>query len=271
VLQTFLPGSKTLQKYIAFFYTWDAAAPATISYWAFPHLNTGMSFFKGASVSRKDFQVKIEEVPVANIHIEVLGKYKTPVLVNYSGQIKEVAIIFHPLGINRFIKDSYHYIAPHFSQPFQNPEWVQFGNTLFDSENAIQELEAFLLSRLIDTPEISKIEKSLKFIEDCDVNYPVSEIARRVGYTEKSFQRHFTRHMGCSPVDYKRIVRFRNALTSKLNANELKSLTHISYENNYFDQSYFIKEFRKLTNHSPKQFFKEIKQVDGDKLIWEII
>lgn len=76
--------------------------------------------------------------------------------------------------------------------------------------------------------------------------------------------------MGCSPVEYRRIYRFRSSLTKKLNSAEWKNLTDITYEVGYYDQSYLIKEFRKITNHNPKDFFKSTSKVDGDKIIWEI-
>ena len=110
----------------------------------------------------------------------------------------------------------------------------------------------------------------MPFLENIDLNYTIAEIAEKTGYNLKSFQRHFLKHMGCSPINYKRIARFRNSLKSKLDTHEIKTLTDDSYENNYFDQSYFIKEFKKLTKQNPKQFFKEISRVDGDKIVWEI-
>ena len=71
-------------------------------------------------------------------------------------------------------------------------------------------------------------------------------------------------------MEYRRIYRFRNSLTNKLNTSQLKNLTEITYEEGYYDQSYLIKEFRKITNHNPKDFFKSLSKVDGDKIIWEI-
>ncbi len=158
-----------------------------------------------------------------------------------------------------------------FSQAYQKTEWEIWGKESFNSENSIQELETFLLSQLVENEELSNIEKSLPYFHHRDLNYAVSEIADLTGYNLKSFQRHFTKHMGCSPVDYKRIVRFSNSIASRLKGNDFKSLTDITYENNYSDQSYFIKEFKRLTSHNPKKFFKEASLVDGDKIIWEIL
>lgn len=271
MLKTILPQSSVLRKYIEFFYVFTYDHPVEYSYLAFPHINTGMSFFEGVLIKRGEFTIDILSSLQIDSHIEMLGKYTRPVAVHYHGDIKEISIVFKPLGINRFIKEDYYKVAPDFSQPYQNTEWLNFGKTLFIAKDQIALLEDFLISQLNDTPEIRKIEQALPYIENVDANYSVAEVAEKTGYSLKSFQRHFTKHMGCSPSDYKRIARFRSSLTSKLFSNDFKTLTSISYNNNYFDQSYFIKEFRKLTNQNPKQFFREVSLLDGKKIVWEIL
>lgn len=271
MLKTILPQSLILRKYIEFFYVFNNDNPAEYSYLAFPHINTGMAFFEGVFIERNEFNIDIRSSPQTGSHIEILGKYMRPVAVHYHGDVKEISIVFKPLGINRFIKEDYNKVAPDFSQPYQNAGWLHFGKTLFRSKDKIPTLEDFLISQLNDTPEIKKIEQALPYIENVDVNYSVAELAEKTGYSLKSFQRHFTKHMGCSPSDYKRIARFRNSLTSKLHSADFKTFTSISYNNNYFDQSYFIKEFRKLTNQNPKQFFKEVSLLDGKEIVWEIL
>ncbi|MCE4217418.1 helix-turn-helix domain-containing protein [Pseudarcicella sp. GAP-15] len=161
-------------------------------------------------------------------------------------------------------------MAPHFSQELVNDVWRKFGETLFCEDDDISKIESFLLSQFGDHPEFSTIDKALTLIENSDEKMAISTIASKVGLNAKTFQRYFQKHMGCSPVEYRRIFRFRSSLTNKLNSAEWKNLTDITYEGGYYDQSYFIKEFRKITHHNPKDFFKSTSKVDGDKIIWEI-
>jgi AraC-like DNA-binding protein len=161
-------------------------------------------------------------------------------------------------------------LAPHFSQELKNDVWRKFGESLFSSEDEISKIESFLLSQFCDNQEVSNIENSLTLLENNNEQISISDIANKVGVNLKTFQRHFQKHLGCSPVEYRRICRFRTSLTNKLNNAQLKNLTEITYEEGYYDQSYFIKEFRKITNHNPKDFFKSASKVDGDKIIWEI-
>jgi AraC-like DNA-binding protein len=270
VIKTITPNSPILKKYIECFYIYEGTPNSTFKYVAFPHFNTGLSFFKGASVHRQNWSLQISENTDAGVHIEILGKYTTPLLLEYKGQLREISIVFKPAGMNRFFKDNYLSFAPKFSQALKNEIWGQFGESLFSSDDDISKMESFLLSQFCDNQEISIIENSLTLLESSNEQISISDIAIKVGLNLKTFQRHFNKHMGCSPIEYRRICRFRNSLTSKLNSSELKNLTDITYEEGYYDQSYFIKEFRKLTNHNPKDFFKSTSKVDGDKIVWEL-
>ena len=176
----------------------------------------------------------------------------------------------HNPGLNRFFKDNYLSLATNFSQELKNDVWGQFGESLFSSDDEICKIESFLLSQLCENHTLFNIEISLTLLENRNEQLSISDIAKKVGLKLKTFQRHFQKHMGCSPVEYRRIYRFRSSLANKLNNTQLKNLTEITYEEGYYDQSYLIKEFRKITNHNPKDFFKSASKVDGDKIIWEI-
>jgi AraC-like DNA-binding protein len=271
MIKTHVPQSPFLQDYIECFYVFDCESPFKFRYLAFPHYNCGLSFFKGVEIQRNHFEINIVESSHSNVQIELLGKYITPLMIEYSGKIQEISIVFKPLGINRFIRNNYQSIAANFTQECNIIEWQLFGDKLFESENKIKSLEEFLLSQFNEENEIKKLEASLTLIGNLDVNYSISAIAEKLGYNLKTFQRHFAKHIGCTPIDYRRIIRFRNSIETKLNAKELKSLTDITFENNYFDQSHFIKEFKRLTNRNPKEFFKSISQLDGEKIVWELM
>lgn len=270
MIKTLSPSSPILKKHIECFYVYEGTPDKVFSYIAFPHLNTGLSFFKGASVRRQNWSILISENNKEVVHIEVLGKYTTPVLIEMKGQLSEISIVFKPLGLNRFIQENYLTIAPDFSQAFTNELWAQFGETLFSGDDDINKLESFLLTQYNDNPELSAIEDALKLVENCSEQIPISTIAHQVGLNLKTFQRYFKKNMGCSPVEYRRICRFRSSLNNKLNSSRLKNLTEITYEEGFYDQSYLIKEFRKITNHNPKDFFRSARMIDGDKIIWVI-
>ena len=182
---------------------------------------------KGASVQRQNWSLQVSENRTDSVHIEILGKYTTPVFLEYKGQLREISVIFKPLGINRFFKDNYLSLAPHFSQELVNDVWRKLGETLFSGDDDICKIESFLLSQFVDNQELSSIENSLILLENSNEQFPISTIANKVGLNLKTFQRHFQKHIGCSPVEYRRIFRFRSSLTNKLNSSQWKNFTEI--------------------------------------------
>jgi AraC-like DNA-binding protein len=271
VLTIAAPKHATLARYVDFFYFFRSESPEEWSHVAFPHTNTGLSFFKGASISRSEYRLSIREHMGNRCCMELLGKYTNPVFVHCEGAIDEVAIVFKPLGINRFLREDFNQVAPRYSQPFDNELWLKAGEQLFGSENRLQMLEDFLLSVCSEKEEFVKMEQALALLETNEYDYSVADVADKLNMNLKTFQRNFTKMMACSTSDYKRIARFRNALRSKIQSDGIKSLTSITYEHNYTDQSYFIREFRKLTNQNPKLFFKEVSLLGDNKIVWEIL
>ena len=271
VLKTFIPSSAELKKYIEVFYIFNTEKPRQFSYLAFPHINTSISFFKGVSISRDNFHISIEsnKRTVNKKCIEILGKYTKPVFVHYNGDFEEVAIVFKPMGVNRFIKGDLIKWAPEYTQSFNDENWISFSHQLFnEKENRIGLLEDFLKTRLKLSDEPNKLDIAIRYFESAEIDYTVEMVARLVGMSLKTFQRHFLKHLTCSPSEYKRIARFRNALNDKMFSKEIRSLTSISHGSNYYDQSYFIREVKKLTNLNPKKFFKMVRVLDDEKIIW---
>ena len=166
MIKTIAPSSPILKKYIECFYIYEGKPNSTFKYVAFPHFNTGLSFFKGASVHRQNWSLQISENTDVGVHIEILGKYTTPVLLEYKGQLREISIVFKPVGLNRFFKDNYLSLAPKFSQELTNGVWSQFGESLFSSDVEISKIESFLLSQFCDNQEVSNIENSLILLEN---------------------------------------------------------------------------------------------------------
>ena len=271
MLETFVPISKKLKEHIELFYVFKADKPDTFSHLAFPHINTAISFFNKATIQREGFHLSVNFNTKALPCIEILGKYTSPVFVDYKGDFEEIAIVFKPLGVNHFIEEDLYSVASNASQSYKNKDWNELAVTLFsNTENKIEALELFLLSKLKTSEVLQEMLKINHLFDPQLFDYSIEEIAEQSNLNLKTFQRHFTKHFACSPSEYKRIIRFRNSLNSKLLSKEFKSLTSLSYENNYCDQSHFIKEFKKLTYLNPKDFFNKIELIDDQTIIWEI-
>ena len=57
--------------------------------------------------------------------------------------------------------------------------------------------------------------------------------------------------VGTSPKKFASIIRF-NAVLEDISTT--KSLSEICYENHFFDQAHFIKDFKQFTGETPEKF-----------------
>ena len=206
------------------------------------------------------------------------GRRNNPLYVQLKGKLNKITIIFKPLGLNHFIKSPFDKVsAKHTQLCF---EWgnhekhhdflVNFFNES-SSVRRIEILEKYLLLHYhaLDNKDI--LEKSLVLLCDFDNELSIEEIAGKMKLTTRTFNRLFKQDMGISPIGYKKIARFRHSLKNKLFSPQFEKLTKIGYNSNFYDQSYFIKMYKKLTLLPPGKFFKEIDKLAENQLILKFI
>lgn len=68
----------------------------------------------------------------------------------------------------------------------------------------------------------------------------------------RQLERHFKKQIGISPKQLDKAIRLQ-AILQKLLNQKSDTLTDIAYENEYFDQNHFIKDFKGI-GITPKQF-----------------
>jgi AraC-like DNA-binding protein len=274
MIKTIVPKSETLRKHIAYFYVFTLKDINSLRYITFPHSYSCIFFVKGVNTSRDNHAIHLlhNENSKEQVSVEITGKYTQPVSLNYEGEFDEISIIFKPLGVNCFFNNDLIEYAPLFSQPLNLTHWQSFAEELFQENNLskrIEKLESFLLDNLCEKEDHS-IRKALSLIEDIEKDYSIQEIADQCGLTLKTFQRNFKKFITCTPSEYKRIVRFRHSITNKMLQEISLKLTDVAYESNYYDQSYFIKEYKKLTGTKPNAFFNSVRILTEEKVIWQL-
>ena len=70
----------------------------------------------------------------------------------------------------------------------------------------------------------------------------------------RQLERKFYLEIGLSPKQLSKMIRLQAAMKMLLNQ-EITSLTSLAHENDYYDQSHFIKNFRELVGVTPKEFY----------------
>ncbi|AEE48786.1 helix-turn-helix transcriptional regulator [Haliscomenobacter hydrossis] len=119
----------------------------------------------------------------------------------------------------------------------------------------IRLLETFILSRLSTPEAIDRVVKSsVDLLMILEGQVKVEHIAGQLNVNRRQLERKFSTTVGLSPKQLSKIIRIQAAL-KKLNQDPEANLTDLAYQNGYFDQSHFIKDFKEFTGISPKQFF----------------
>lgn len=115
----------------------------------------------------------------------------------------------------------------------------------------IQVVEKFLLSQLRDIQTDKLIVEAVRLIYQSKGTIRIKELNTRLLISQSPFEKRFRKVVGTSPKKFASIVRFNTILNELGNA---RSLTDICYENNFFDQAHFIKDFKQFTGDTPENF-----------------
>jgi AraC-like DNA-binding protein len=115
----------------------------------------------------------------------------------------------------------------------------------------IKIVEQFLLAQLKDIQSDKLIVEAVKLIYKSNGTIRIKELNAKLFISQSPFEKRFRKVVGTTPKKFATIVRFNAVLK---NLNEIKSLTEICFENNFFDQAHFIKDFRQFTGDTPEHF-----------------
>lgn len=115
----------------------------------------------------------------------------------------------------------------------------------------IKIVEQFLVSQLKDIETDKLIVEAIKLIYQSNGTIRIKELNEKLFISQSSFEKRFRKMVGTTAKKFASIVRFNTVLD---NLNDSKSLTEICYENIFFDQAHFIKDFKQFTGDTPENF-----------------
>ncbi len=122
-------------------------------------------------------------------------------------------------------------------------------------EDRINIMNAFFAQKLRQSPsKLNPISKSINYLIKNNGNVPIKELAEKFAFSTRQFERKFKDFAGFNPKLFARIIRFQS--TTNHYGNQDLSLTSLSHQCGYYDQSHFIHEFKLFSGYHPKTFFK---------------
>lgn len=115
----------------------------------------------------------------------------------------------------------------------------------------VKVVERFLISQMKpDKPDMLVIN-ALHLIYKRRGNIRITELSDRLNISQSPLEKRFRNIVGASPKKFASIVRFKNLLLR----DHSSSLTDLGYDAGFYDQSHFIKEFKKFTGDTPQDYF----------------
>ena len=77
--------------------------------------------------------------------------------------------------------------------------------------------------------------------------------------SERTLERKFNQTIGITPKHFIDIVRLNTSAKILQRMKEKHRLAGVAYECGYFDQSHFIKDFKKITGVTPQQYHEQVR------------
>lgn len=121
--------------------------------------------------------------------------------------------------------------------------------TARDHGQRVSIVEEFLLMRRRTTGD-GLVAAAVREIRAAHGSIRVGELARTLAVSRDRLEKRFRRAVGTSPKQLASILRLRRAVELHRSG---ASLTRVSLDAGYFDQSHFIREFRRFMGEAPRR------------------
>ena len=215
-----------------------------------------MTFNLGDKIKRYTSETEF----IFNPNAMVMGQRTKSYFIEPVGNVDTIAICFYPHGFANFVNiplenlvDQETPIQDIFNE-IQANELEQSIIHATSTKERIQIIETFLLNKLNEEATIENIVKTtVDSLLITKGNTPINVILKDNLSKRRQLERHFKKQVGISPKQLGKVIRLQATL-QMLVSQKSETLTDIAYENEYFDQNHFIKDFKEFVGITPKEF-----------------
>lgn len=242
--------SPLLSQYIKYYWVLKTDAVEPVMVQTIPSGCVHLVFHRGENLS-----IQSKGLQPKNF---IRGQFSTYGSLLSKGNIDMIAVIFHPLGLNPFVRCAMSELYNHYID-VEDLEDIELNHlklsisTEQEVETCIRLIELFLMQRLIDTDcNYQRTQHAISQI----INHPqidVNTLAESTCLGYRQFKRVFTNQVGMSPKEYHRVVRFQRALYLLQN-NPGMEFVDLAFSCGFYDPSHLVKDFKEFSGCSPTQY-----------------
>ncbi|MGE0076440.1 MAG: DUF6597 domain-containing transcriptional factor [Bacteroidales bacterium] len=193
-----------------------------------------------------------------NVYFMGLQNKCTGAYLKVNGNVDIVGICFKPYGLFPFVKIPVY----EFKNRILGASEINFNLSAKVCERLKECSDTTRRLAIIETELVALLNDSTQSLDKFQLifnaliqgnTYQLNNFCTQNNIGIRQLERLFLKYIGLSPNTYTTLNRFHGALNQMLNASNAK-LTSLAYDNEYFDQMHFIKEFKRYTGSTPKSF-----------------
>lgn len=210
-----------------------------------------------AAVNGKTFLSKEHDITLT-------GLVDVPVILDTDADVmtETIGIEFNPLGAYRFFHFNLNEIqnqiySIHDLLGKTGKQLTEQINETTTTDQKIAVLQQFLLHQLSQQNEDPVFDFCIQKIIASKGRITIKELEKKTGYSSRWLNMKFNEKIGVSPKNLSSIIRFKQYFQAFINGDERSFFRNDFYEL-YYDQSHFIKDFKRFTGLPPTRFEKQI-------------
>jgi AraC-like DNA-binding protein len=249
--------SLLLKKYIRFF--WELRMDhAQLNHKLIPQKNINIRFNLTDTphyVCRDNQESLLEDVYFPGLQNQFTNAH-----LKLNGHVNILGICFEPDGVYPFLKIP----VSEFKNQILGAEEVGFRiakqinerlKEAVDIDHKLTILENELLSLLNNSSPVPENFRPMFKALKQENSMQITDFCQRHNISLRQLERMYKKYVGLPASSYNTLNRFHNSVNQLLTG--FSKLSDLAYDNDYFDQMHFIKEFKRFTGNTPKAFINQ--------------
>ncbi|UOG76831.1 AraC family transcriptional regulator [Hymenobacter tibetensis] len=191
------------------------------------------------------------------------GQTVSPGDIQMQGPVRTLGVYFHPSALTTI----FGFNADQLTDACLDLTLLstRLPEQLLNTESVVHQIQviADYLGTLIQRNKLAadpQIQHALQQLQRSGGHIALPALQQSLSISERSFQRRFKQQVGIAPNLFSRICRFQVAL-NQLRSRQYQKLSDVAFENDYADQSHFIRAFQEFAGCSPYQYQKRANEL----------